>query len=576
MLKIGIIAPYEGLKEVATKISASHQEVMINVESADLEEAVEPARRLEERGYHVLISRGGTAQILRERSSLPVVEIDVSGYDILRTLLLFQDSKDPIELIGFPNVCHGVNQVAELLGISISYQVIHSSQEVHQAVENAISRGIQIIIGDTVTLTTARRLGLEGIMITSGPESVEQAVVQAKEVGSLLLYQEAMNTSYHHLLEHLPESIALINETGEIIFANQPFLNLFQLPSHTNNHAGKNDSLQSLHQKMLNYAFLQETFVIAGRSVIAEGEFLVEGKERMYFLKISDENRYRVEQNGLVIQPLQSDIVSFGQISTADDRVRGIVETAKKFTESVYFLQGEDGTGKRSIAAALHHYRNNYIENQWEVILDKNFDAMAMKRLEAMMLSGNGTFYIKNWEALSAERLEQLFQVAFNAVSVIIFAAAKTNLPLLQENFQKQSIVLSLPPLRERIEHLPEYIRTFIARNNAKYGKQIVGVESGLLLEWKSHHWPLNLHELQELVEMGVKNSEGPYISREAVQTTSGSAYGARELLDLNQSLDNIEKQVINQVLQEENMNQTRAAQRLNINRSTLWRKLKD
>lgn len=576
MLKIGIIAPYEGLKEVATKISASHQEVMINVESADLEEAVEPARRLEEQGYHVLVSRGGTAQILRERSSLPVVEIDVSGYDILRTLLLFKDSKDPIELIGFPNVCHGVNQVAELLGISISYQVIHSSQEVHQAVENAISRGIQIIIGDTVTLTTARRFGLEGIMITSGPESVEQAIIQAKEVGSLLLYQEAMNTSYHHLLEHLPESIALIKETGELMFANQPFLNLFQFTSYTNNHADRNDILQSLHRKMLNYAFLQENFVIGGRSVIAEGEFLVEGKERLYFLKISDENRYRVEQSGLVIQPLQSDIVSFGQISTADERVRSIVEQAKKFSESVYFLQGEDGTGKRSIAAALHHYRNNYIENQWEVILDKHFDEMAMKRLEAMILSGNGTFYIKNWEVLSAERLEQLFETAFDSVSVIIFAASKTNQPLLQEKFQRNSIVLSLPPLRERIEHLTEYIRTFIARNNSKYGKQIVGVESGLLLEWKSYHWPMNLHELQELVEMGVKNSEGPYISRDAVQPNPESLYGTGELLDLNQSLDNIEKQVINLVLQEENMNQTRAAQRLNINRSTLWRKLKD
>lgn len=575
MLKIGIIAPYQGLKEVANKISASHQEVIIDVQSADLEEAVEPARHLEEQGYHVLISRGGTAQILRERSSLPVVEIDVSGYDILRTLLLFKDSKNPIELIGFPNVCHGVNKVAELLGISISYQVIHSAAEVHQAVESAISRGIQVIIGDTVTLTTARRFGLEGIMITSGPESVEQAIFQAKEVGNLLLYQESMNTSYHHLLEHLPESIALIKETGELIFANQPFMNLFHLTTHANNNAEKNVILQSLHQKMLNYSFLQEAFVIEKRSVIAEGEFLVEGKERLYFLKISDENRYRIEQNGLVIQPLQSDIVSFGQISTADERVRSIVEKAKRFTESVYFLQGEDGTGKRSIAAALHHYRNNYIENQWEVILNKNFDEMAMKRIEAMILSGSGTFYIKNWEALSSERLEQLFQAAFGSSSVIVFATAEKNLPLLQNRFYNESLVLSLPPLRDRIEHLSEYIRTFIARNNSKYGKQIVGVESGLLLEWKSYHWPKNLHELQELVELGVKNSEGPYISRDSIQINSVPIDVTREMLDLNQSLDNIEKQVINLVLQEENMNQTRAAKRLNINRSTLWRKLK-
>lgn len=46
--------------------------------------------------------------------------------------------------------------------------------------------------------------------------------------------------------------------------------------------------------------------------------------------------------------------------------------------------------------------------------------------------------------------------------------------------------------------------------------------------------------------------------------------------LAMEGTLKEIEKQVIQQVLTEENQNQTKAAKRLGINRSTLWRKLRD
>ena len=48
----------------------------------------------------------------------------------------------------------------------------------------------------------------------------------------------------------------------------------------------------------------------------------------------------------------------------------------------------------------------------------------------------------------------------------------------------------------------------------------------------------------------------------------------ARGQLDLSKSLDEIEKDIIRLVLAEEGMNQSRAAKRLNIGRSTLWRRL--
>lgn len=52
------------------------------------------------------------------------------------------------------------------------------------------------------------------------------------------------------------------------------------------------------------------------------------------------------------------------------------------------------------------------------------------------------------------------------------------------------------------------------------------------------------------------------------------AADSERDWLDLSKTLDEIEHDIILRVLQEEDMNQSRAAKRLNIGRSTLWRKL--
>ncbi|WP_018924862.1 sigma-54-dependent Fis family transcriptional regulator [Salsuginibacillus kocurii] len=577
-MKIGIIAPYQGLKEVAEKVSSSHRDITIAIQIADLEEAIEPARQLEADGFQVLISRGGTARILREHSSLPVVEIDVSGYDILRTLLLIKDAKDPIELIGFPNVCHGINQVAHLLDTTISYQTIHSQLEVDTAVKDAINRGIQIVVGDTVTITTAKRFGVEGIMISSGPESVEQALFQAKEIGQVILQQHSINSGYQRLFNTLPEAIVLLTEKGNVTFSNQAFQNLFHMKAGQHLLSEHIPELYQFHRELLNYSFLQHTINYQGRIFIVEGETLHQGKEKLYFLKFSDETRYAIDQKGLSLHPLRSDIVSFGQISAANEHVHKTLETAKRDANSVplFFIQGENGTGKRSLAMAIHHYRTNHTENQWLVSLNYEFDEAALERLNTIFATTAGTFYIKGWERIGKKQLTSLLDTASTSPATCLFATVQEQLPETVNPFLNQATLLTLPPLRERLDHLQEYIRTFIARSNNKHGKQIVGVKEGLLTEWKTATWPGNLEELQHTIEQGVQASDGPFLGKEDVEPVQETGNALEHHLDLTQPLEQIEKQIIEYILEQENMNQTQAAKRLGINRSTLWRKLKE
>ncbi len=86
------------------------------------------------------------------------------------------------------------------------------------------------------------------------------------------------------------------------------------------------------------------------------------------------------------------------------------------------------------------------------------------------------------------------------------------------------------------------------------------------------------------MISQFVKHTDGSYISGEVLPyliETQGRANriaksDALQSLNLNQTLDDIESDIIRIVLEEENNNQSNAAKRLGINRSTLWRKLKD
>ncbi|CAM4137631.1 hypothetical protein L1N85_05945 [Paenibacillus alkaliterrae] len=154
----------------------------------------------------------------------------------------------------------------------------------------------------------------------------------------------------------------------------------------------------------------------------------------------------------------------------------------------------------------------------------------------------------------------------------------------LYETFQDRTIFL--PPLRERLNELDEYIRTFLIMYNERFGKQIVGLRLEVMEALYVHPWQGNLFELKEMIETFVKHSEGEYIGKdvlplmrqvEGVQSSdSAGRSGLSGFVDLNKTLDEIERDVIQAVLERENMNLSAAAKRLGINRSTLWRKVKE
>jgi DNA-binding NtrC family response regulator len=158
--------------------------------------------------------------------------------------------------------------------------------------------------------------------------------------------------------------------------------------------------------------------------------------------------------------------------------------------------------------------------------------------------------------------------------------------------FRLAVIILHLPPLRERGGDVLLLAQHYLARFNAKYGKQVRQLDSRARDLLLAYPWPGNVRELSHVIERAVLWSRGPTLDPEhlslttpavAPDTAERPAESAPLSVPANppalpppgMDLERWERAMIEQALRESDGNQTRAAQRLGISRDTLRYRLK-
>ena len=80
------IAPYDGMRTAMEQAAQAYPNVELEVYTGDLEEGQAIVQSMTPNSYDCIISRGGTATLIRQVTDLPVVDIHISVYDVLRTM----------------------------------------------------------------------------------------------------------------------------------------------------------------------------------------------------------------------------------------------------------------------------------------------------------------------------------------------------------------------------------------------------------------------------------------------------------------------------------------------------------
>ncbi|MHC5537615.1 sigma-54-dependent transcriptional regulator [Singulisphaera rosea] len=145
------------------------------------------------------------------------------------------------------------------------------------------------------------------------------------------------------------------------------------------------------------------------------------------------------------------------------------------------------------------------------------------------------------------------------------------------------AISLVLPPLRHRVGDIDLLAESFRVKFSLEQNKNVVGFTRDALEALNKHDWPGNVRELEELIQAAVGLCQGSRITSGHISTSMSQpaapriakARPATSIRPLKESLEEPEKKYIIQALQSLNWNRQETARVLDINRTTLYKKMK-
>ena len=576
--KVLVIAPYNGLARLTGRIGRDYPDLEIAVRTADLEEAVPLLDWARRKGFDLVVSRGGTALRLEQEIALPVVEIPVSGYDLFRLTSFIKDYSGHVSLIGFANVCAGVAVFADYLNVDISYTVVDEAGDVDQAIAAARQEG-RVVIGDTVTTRKAEEAGVQSLLITSGPESVRQALDAALNLLRAMRRVRDRQDAVERSLKLLAGDPVLCDPKGNQIA-------LPQSPSLSPDQGGWRDRLLAF--------FATNPGMPEGPYRLHSGVLSAMGNDLAVLALCLADRRFLLFHDSDVIgrRPVSYCLIRVGpsslvQLITARHHLSAAAKRATELlkTPGPIALVGESGTGRTTMLRALQTASFGETPDLLAEISIAGPLRDAHRRTLDFLAAADGRLAIvvgaENLKQVDQEDLARHLTTAGHG-TVLLFSDAPERLEKhgsMAPGLAKlcASRLISLPSIADDPASFEATILYDLMVANAAHGKAVHGFGPAMIAELRRRRWSRNYEELAEFLDRVVEEApDGDHIitALPAAELADANETDAGFRLDLNQPLEAMEQRIIAAVLAEEGGNKARAAQRLGIGRSTLWRKL--
>lgn len=583
------IAPYEGMKTLMSSVVADYPQIDLTLFVGDMEQGLEIARSNFHGDYDVVISRGGTAKMLQKNLALPVIEIDISMYDILCALKLADGLTGKTAMVSFANITSSAHLLCDLMKYNMDIYTIDSAEAVEPTLRQLQKNDYQSILCDMISNTTAKRLGLNSFLITSGVDSIRKAFDQA-----LLLCRSQQrlrdeNQFFRQLIQGQIGQTMVFDQDGNL------FLSTLDDP--------KPELLELLRRDLPESQLGAERRITRnlGGMLYAIRARRISTGSLTYTAFFFDARKTPLSPNQVGIRfstrpeaenTFYSSIFSFaGSISDYQQDIEHISQST-----APVMVTGEDGTGKESIVSVL--YMRSPLRNaplvsiNCSLLNDKSW-AFLLEHHNSPLADQGNTLYFASIDALSEERRQQLLAVLSemdvcrrNRVIFSCVCQPGEYTSAVGSLFMDKLCCLSLylPPLRQMAERIPALVNLSLSHLNVDLPRQIVGADPEAITLLQNFQWPHNYTQFRRVIGELAVTATGSLITAENVRQAlrkerhvgafSPCAENAAAPLNLNRTLDEISQDVARRVVEESGGNQTVAAKRLGISRTTLWRLL--
>lgn len=627
---IHVIAPYPKMKEIAESLAPSFS-VPISCVVGDLGAGLELAREALSEDA-IIVSRGGTAKLIRETLGIEVIEIGISHSDLLRILKPYIGSTKPVAVVGFRSLTGQAESFCHALGIPSVTLSVDYNAEVPGRVEKLRNMDLACLIGDMVALRTAANLNIPLAFIESGVDAIREALEKAQVISKALAMRKESDLRLGTVLNSVRDAIVAVDKSGTITHINKTARKLLGSGARVGANSAEIIPGQDISRALADRAGASGTLIetqgfraamdvtpiVAGNTVQGAVAVLQDVE------KIQDMEkkvRKQLHAKGLFAKYRFSDIESK---SPAMKEAIGMAREYAKSSGSI-LIYGETGTGKERLAQGIHN-ASGVQDGPFVAI---NCGALPPTLLESELfgyeegaftgalrggkaglfeLAHGGTIFLDEINELDVQLQGKLLRVlqerevmrvgGLKVTPVSFRLIAASNLPLKTEiargafrddlYYRVSVLDIRIPPLREHVEDIEPLFDSFVRQACGRDCETLPPAPPREFFAGLGRHaWPGNIRELENIAEKWTVLVRLHGLERACALALDslGTAAGGTDRVARgtqvqggtqvqNSTLDEIVAKVIRDTLQAEDGNISRAARRLGIDRQTLRKRM--
>lgn len=622
-MKICFISTFKELTELVIDVA---KEVNINIfiVEAVLEEVLEILKEVELKGYDVIISRGGTLSLIQKNTYIPTVSCDSSVTDIVLAIKKAKNYSNKVGLVADTPFTYAIDILKKVFDVDIVQGTYRESEDVKKQVERLKSMGIEVVIGGHLTVKHAEEIGVKGVLLETSHETVYQAINGAIHLASVREQEMTKTERLKNILYYAYEGIIVVDNNCRIQICNPVAEKI--LGVRADDVIGKNAEKEipiMRAQEILSADKLEvDDIEKIGTSTIVANRIPIKIKNEIQGAVITFQEVSKIQH---LEQKIRSEFYSKGLVAKyhfenfigSSSVSHDVIVKARRFAESdsTILIIGESGTGKEIIAQSIHNssVRNNgpfmaincssiphtLLESELFGYEEGSFTgAVKGGKTGLFQMAHKGTIFLDEIGEISKELQASLLRVLQEReirkigsdrvipIDVRIIAATNKNLSdasLFREDLYYRLSVLQLrtPTLRERKEDIPELFEHFIGLYSK--GEKIV-IDDSLMYKFKEYDWPGNVRELRSFVErlcilsgdMSFDQIFADYLL-EKHGDHSQESQESKDYFKINKgTLREMERQLVREMYYDSGKNATVLAERLNVSRTTVWKKLQE
>lgn len=303
-------------------------------------------------------------------------------------------------------------------------------------------------------------------------------------------------------------------------------------------------------------------------------------------------------------------------VSPAWLKVKEEINTIAPTNYSV-IIEGESGTGKEFVARKIHELSDRadkpFVAIDCGTLSQEmanselfghvkgSFTSSVSDKTGQFELAHTGTLFldeignlsydvqIKLLRAIQERSIRKIGGNNDIAIDVRIIVATNENLnkAVADGTFREDlyhrlnEFKINLAPVRKRQEDIPLFADFYLQQCNDELNKTITGFDADVLQLFRNYPWPGNLRELKNCVRRSALMTKGEIIGRESLPSEIKVSVVQEQSVELNTVdlkvlSENLEKEKIIQALNDARFNKSKAAKMLNIDRKTLYNKMRD